>query len=546
MEPEERFNVLVVEDDPALQETIVKILQHIDCDCDAASTCSEGRALFEEGRYATTVIDLGLPDGSGLDLIREFAAADPGTVQIVLTGESASDVIIDSMRARAFDYLTKPVNMTTLQTSMQRAISHFVLVRERAELFQLLMEERDQLRQRVEEATSDLRLKNARLQALLELTRLPTQYLTAEDLLRKVFAELSGHMPLYCMAICDVTRQKLLAVFSRDGGEAQFVRTEGDSAHIGFDSLLAEAEPKLLVQHWVERNTGLDTSGLQSFVFPHTSWNRSVCSVGFYLDATFWGDESEQEFLGMCSHFLAFEWDQSNLLLQVAHNASLGNIATELARNFIQPLTAIQTASEIISETAVNPNIQEGIRVITDNMNRLRRQTQEFRKLSLLREDSVETVHLDEYVNQALDMLSVAIQNRSVQIETDFVDNCECVLLNGTALARTFLDLLLGSLRAVGVGGTIELRLQPAGATHIAFEIIHSGVQSGFFGDQGRAVRSSQSNIESHPAIQLANRTVHTCGGKLTVDVSDQGVGTLRIVLPRNATDPTAKGGPVA
>src|SRR5690606_4545394 len=123
--------------------------------------------------------------------------------------------------------------------------SHFAVVRERSELFQLLMEERDQLRSRVEAATADLRLQNDRLQTLLELSRLPTHYLTVDGLMRSVFHEVGKHIPLRCLALCDVTRQKFLAIYEEDEGEPQSVSSEGDSAHVGFDSLLAEAEPRL-------------------------------------------------------------------------------------------------------------------------------------------------------------------------------------------------------------------------------------------------------------------------------------------------------------
>jgi hypothetical protein len=106
-------------------------------------------------------------------------------------------------------------------------------------------------------------------------------------------------------------------------------------------------------------------------------------------------------------------------------------------------------------------------------------------------------------------------------------------LLNGAALARTFLDLLLSSLRAVGVGGKILLRLENVGKDRIAFEISHDAISSGFFGSPG-----SGNELEDQPALHLAHRTVQSCGGKLSVDVSNEGMGTLRILLPRNATDP--------
>ncbi len=530
------YAILVVEDEPALSETLCQLLAHSGYSVETASSCSDGRGLFEEGRYACTLIDLGLPDGNGVDLLQEFARTDPATVQIVLTGRSSSDIIIDTMRAGAFDFLQKPVDSANLIASISRAVSHYAVVRERAELFQLLMEERDHLRAAVEEATVGLRIQNNRLSSLLSLSRISANQLSAQELLERVFEEIGHHLPLYCMALCDVGRQKMLAVFKRDEGPPHFIQSGGDGAHVGFDSLLAEADPKALVQHWVERNTGIDTSGLCGHVFAHSSWSRSISTVGFFLDPSAESDESAEEFLDTCAHFLAYEWDQGNLLLQNAHHASLGNIAIELARNFIQPLTAIRTASDIISESAVSPGVHEGVKVTLANVERLRSQTQEFRKLAQFREDSIETVRIDEYVEQALEMLAVSIQNRNVTIEKEFEEPCECVLLNGAALARTILDLLLNALRAVDVGGTITIRLRAAEGGHVALEISHDALAREFTGKRGEILR-----LEDHPTLQLANRTVHTCGGQLSFDASESGTGAIRILLSRNATDPSAR-----
>ena len=362
----------------------------------------------------------------------------------------------------AFDYLTKPVDLTTLKAAVARALSHHLVVRERAELVRLLKEERDQLRARVDAATADIRqyaaaLNNSytQLRALLRLTQLSNvTYYSDETLMRSVFEELRRHMPLRCVALCDVTRESLLAVFKRHSeDDAEFLITEGDAVQAGYDSLLVEAEPKLLVDEWVDRNIDMDTSGLQSFAYPQKFWSRSICTVGFYLASEFTPDESEQEFLGMCAHFLAFEWEQAKLQLHVAHQASLGNIGVELARSFIQPLTAIATATDFVKETPISEDAADGLRIVLESVNLLKRQTQEFRKLSLLRENCVETVRLDEYVEQALSMLSVAIQNRNVTIEKEFISDCECVLINGAILARAFLDLILGALRSINVGG---------------------------------------------------------------------------------------------
>lgn len=538
-----QYRLLVIDDDQAMRTFLGEVFKREGHECEAAATCAEGRALFQKDRFACAIIDLGLPDGNGLDLLSEFTSEDPCLVSIVLTGDSSAETVISTMRGGAFDYLTKPLDAVSLRAALSRALSHHAVSRERTELFHLLVEEREQLRAKVEAATADIRqyasaceLSNARLRGLLKLAQLSNQYYSEEQLFRQVFTELTHHVPIRALALCDCLRQRMTcATCPKDEVAIDVLSSVGTNAPVtGFDPLMAEAEPTLMMQEWLDRNSTLDTTVLNACVFPQALWKRSTTTVGFFLDADYAVGPSDHEFLDTCAYFLAFEWERAQLLFHVAHHASLGNIAVELARNFIQPLTAIQTAADFVNETLTSADERKGMNIVSENVDKLRRQTQEFRRLSLMRENAIETVRLDEYVDQALEMLSVAIQSRNVHIQKEFIPDCECVLLNGTALARTFLDLILGAVRVVDMGGNLVLRLFEMDRDHITFEINHSGLNG--------AMPSSASALAgvdapgANPGLMLAERSIHTCGGTMTTEVAEDGRAVVRIVLPRNAT----------
>ncbi|GMV90295.1 MAG: hypothetical protein AMXMBFR82_00730 [Candidatus Hydrogenedentota bacterium] len=541
---------LIVEDEQAQRNLLREVLRREGYECECASTCAEGRDLFSKGKYACALIDLGLPDGNGLTLLSDFSSEDPCTVLMVLTGDTSAETIIDTMRGGAFDYLRKPVDLITLRAAVSRAMAHHAMAMERAELFRLLLEEREQLRARVEAATADIRqyasaceVSNSRLRALLRLAQMSTEYYTDEHLFRQVFAELASHLPLRGLALCNATRRKLLMAVQPEGAlEVEFLGSESMSLS-GYDSVLAEADPGLLVRESTVHIGGIDVDALDFLVYPQVSRSGTTSTVAFMLVKGREPDVSDSEFLDTCAYFLAFEWERGQLLYHVAHHASLGNIGIELARNFIQPLTAIQTAVEFVSETIDNKEAEQGLAIVAENADRLRRQTQEFRKLSTLRENAVETVTLADYVEQALDMLTVAIQNRGVTIKREFQSECECVLLNGTTLARTILDVILGSLRSVEMGGTITLRLQESDNQHVAFEVAYKATGSAAASSQARDELSGSAAV--NPVLQLAERTVHACGGSLSVEVADQVRTTVRIQLPRNATNPSRRWEPV-
>jgi DNA-binding response OmpR family regulator len=536
--------ILVVEDEAAQRTVLSEILAVSGYEYECASSCAEARSIFLPDRYSCALIDLGLPDGSGVALLEEFAHQDAELVPVILTADSSPETIIDTLRAGAFDYLCKPVNMTTLQAAVGRALAHHAVRLERSELLRLVLEEREQLRHRVDEATAHLRqhaaaieAANARLKALLELTHLSKDYYCAEEtLLRQVFEGLAKLVPLDLLALGDTQQQSLAAVQARDDGAPRYMTSDRIFDVGRFDTLLAEAEPELLFRSWLEHDASVDIDALTPYVSPQTFPDRTTYVIAFYLTGEEADDLSLREFLDMAAFFLAFELERGKLLLQVAHQASLGNIAMELARNFIQPLTAIRTAVDFVSEASEHPEIAEGTAIIQNNVERLRRQTQEFRRLSTLREGAIETVRLDECLEQALDMLSVAIQNRNLTVEKDYCKDCECVLLNGTALARSLLDLILAAIRSVEIGGCMYLTLSNVGREHVALDIAHATATASA---GGAAAPEAASRGWGSPSLQLAERTIHSCGGTLTVKRDRETGDRARVLLPRNVTRPS-------
>ncbi|HPJ99005.1 MAG TPA: response regulator [Candidatus Hydrogenedentes bacterium] len=535
--------ILIIEDEPTQLAFLEEILKEWDYECVTGGSIAEGRTLFEKDRFACALIDLGLPDGNGLSLISEFAQADPCLVPIVLTGARQTETVIDTMREGAFDYLVKPVDAATLKAALTRALSHHSVVRERGELFALLLEEREQLRARVEEATEDIRQyasacerSNTRLQALLRLSRFASGYFSEEALLRGLFAELGEHIPLRAVVICDISSERLIGLYQSGQEESAYIETSTSLELEESGALLIEAEPELLLQRWLDRNTDLVGIALRSFVFSQQQQNTMRYIVGFFTEPAFGQLQGDREFLDTCARFLVFEWEQAKLLLHVAHQASLGNIGIEVARNFIQPLTAIRIAADIVQEAAISSDAIEGVHVILENVSKLHRQTQEFRKLALLREGSVETVRLDEFIEHALDVLAVAIQNRRVTVNRQFETDSECVLLNGTTLARTFLDLILDAVRSVDAGAEIVLALRRADTEHLVFEMRYESTSTNFQASLATLNSTLAPREKGNPGLQLAQRTVHSCGGNLSFDLEDDRRARLRIVLPLNAT----------
>jgi DNA-binding NarL/FixJ family response regulator len=102
--------VLLVEDDLLVRRRLEALLLQLGFQADAlvlAGSLAEARACLVEQPVALALVDLGLPDGSGIDLISELHAADPGLAILVISAWTTQDAILASLRAGAVGYVLK-------------------------------------------------------------------------------------------------------------------------------------------------------------------------------------------------------------------------------------------------------------------------------------------------------------------------------------------------------------------------------------------------------------------------------------------------------
>ncbi|MCR0982706.1 sigma-54-dependent transcriptional regulator [Roseomonas populi] len=113
--------VLLVEDELILARNLQRYLQRQGLEVRSASTLREGLRELEEFRPDVVLLDLALPDGSGLTLLAEVRARDPQAKVIVMTGHGSVQVAVEAMKAGAWDYLGKPVALAEVKMLIDRA-----------------------------------------------------------------------------------------------------------------------------------------------------------------------------------------------------------------------------------------------------------------------------------------------------------------------------------------------------------------------------------------------------------------------------------------
>ena len=112
-----RPRVLIVEDDAGVRGALQRGLERDGFDITAVA--SAANALHVD-RHDIALVDLGLPDGDGIDLCRRLRADSPTTPIIVVTGRRDELDVVDALDSGADDYVTKPFSLAVLSARIRR------------------------------------------------------------------------------------------------------------------------------------------------------------------------------------------------------------------------------------------------------------------------------------------------------------------------------------------------------------------------------------------------------------------------------------------
>jgi len=170
----ERQQILIIDDDPDIRKTLSDILKVKGYEPLIAKNGAEGLELLRQLSVNLVIIDLGLPNMSGLEVLNRVKADHPSTEAIILTGNASLDSAIEATNRGAFSYLLKPYEIDQLMLHIRRAIEKHEaeekIVRHNLELGEinaLLSEKNMELvneiaeRKRLEEAMRDAKQRLA-------------------------------------------------------------------------------------------------------------------------------------------------------------------------------------------------------------------------------------------------------------------------------------------------------------------------------------------------------------------------------------------------
>lgn len=108
------MKILIIEDEPALQQSIQQYLQQQGHLCETAKNFSSAIDKVDFYDYDCVVVDIGLPDGNGLDIVKELKEIESKAGIIIISAKNALEDKIKGLELGSDDYLTKPFHLSEL------------------------------------------------------------------------------------------------------------------------------------------------------------------------------------------------------------------------------------------------------------------------------------------------------------------------------------------------------------------------------------------------------------------------------------------------
>jgi len=132
MEPLEvvKPKLLIIDDEEQIRHLLMDLLGSL-YDCCTASSAEEALAALSEQTFDLVISDIDMGRISGLELVPRVHSLSPDTVVVMISGNQDIEFAIQALRVGAFDYITKPIDLRHVEASVERALKHSELLKEK-------------------------------------------------------------------------------------------------------------------------------------------------------------------------------------------------------------------------------------------------------------------------------------------------------------------------------------------------------------------------------------------------------------------------------
>ncbi len=141
---QQKPRVLIIDDEEQIRNLLIDVLGST-YDCSDAGSAEEALTALSENTFDLVISDIDMGGMSGLELVPRVHSLSPDTVVVMVSGNQDIEFAINALRVGAFDYITKPIDLRHVEASVERALTHANLLKEKRrykEQIETLLEQR--------------------------------------------------------------------------------------------------------------------------------------------------------------------------------------------------------------------------------------------------------------------------------------------------------------------------------------------------------------------------------------------------------------------
>jgi len=117
-----KSHVLIVDDEPDIRELLEITLSRMGIESESAENIKQGKQMLSDHSFDLCLTDMKLPDGNGIDLVRYIQKNHSATPVAMISAHGNMELAIEALKAGAFDFVSKPVDLKDLRTLVSSAL----------------------------------------------------------------------------------------------------------------------------------------------------------------------------------------------------------------------------------------------------------------------------------------------------------------------------------------------------------------------------------------------------------------------------------------
>lgn len=451
--------VMIVDSDRFLADTLSDILSQ---EAIEVAICRTGGEALDEVRvhpYGIAIIDVRLPDMSGIDLLRQLLQHAPDIDIVIVTGNASVHSAMEALNHGASRYILKPCAPDELLSIVNDLFERQHL-RERNRLYLRRLEIQNQLSEALSSALRPEDVANAAVEATMGLAevRAATIIVHMDPSSRDEMMEaIVGDRPLQALA------------WSGIGPDTVETMTAMPEVGYYLDSrVLAHAAPGTVA---LPSGGDLGEPG-------------TVCPVALYRlrgrasdlgvlavimdDCEQNLDEQNEEILTAIANWVGVALERAMLhrrlelaytdvknaqkqLVYAEKQSAIGRLAAGLAHEVGTPLNIISGRAEfLLEDSKIDPITAQGLEIIVQQIERISSLIQQLMDFSREYSPARQEIELSGVINAVTSLMEVQLKKRHIKLGLDVPADLPKVLANSNQLQQVFINLLMNSIDAIG------------------------------------------------------------------------------------------------